>query len=77
MYLITFERGFKFNGSRKMTQTRLEVGDKNFHDKHSGFFIEVNLAYGINKFNYAYNKNFPGSLYQNEKFIALNAGIRF
>ncbi len=51
--------------------------DKNFHDKHSGFFIEVNLAYGINKFNYAYNKNFPGSLYQNEKFIALNAGIRF
>jgi len=75
--------GSKFNThliKDKKTGTSLLMTfgfDKNFHDKHAGYFIELNLAYGLNRFNYVYNKNFPGSLYQYEKFIALNAGIRF
>lgn len=68
----------RFRNKKVGTNLLITLGfDKNFHDKHSGYFIELNLAYGLNKFTYAYNKNFPGSLYQNEKFIALNAGIRF
>jgi hypothetical protein len=51
--------------------------DKNFRDKKSAWFIEINIQYCINRFDYIKKNEFPEDLFQNERFLLLNTGIRF
>ncbi len=51
--------------------------DKNFRDKKSAWFIEINFQYSINRFDYLKKNEFPEDLFLNERFLLLNTGIRF
>jgi hypothetical protein len=71
---------FYLNKQRKATANTVSLGfgfDKNFPDKKSGWFIGLNYTYVLNTFYFARTNNMPKSLYQNESFAALTAGIRF
>ena len=46
--------------------------DKNFRDKKSAWFIELNFQYYINRFDFIKKKEFPEDLYQNERFLIVN-----
>ena len=51
--------------------------DKNFRDKKSAWFVEINFQYCINRFDFIKKEEFPKDLFQNERFLLLNTGIRF
>lgn len=51
--------------------------DKNFRDKKSAWFVEINFQYCINRFDFIKKEEFPEDIFQNERFLLLNTGIRF
>ena len=70
--------GTRFAPKKTGTSLLMALGyDRNFRDKRSGYFIELQLNYSLNKFYFIKHKNFPNNLYLVERFIAINAGIRF
>jgi hypothetical protein len=71
---------FTINKQRKPTANTVSLGfgfDKNFPDRKSGWFIGIAYTYVLNTFYFSRTSNMPKSLYQNESFAALTAGVRF